>query len=261
MMTRSEAMALAQHNLMNLKDNPYPGRGIVAGLNEDETRFHILYWLMGRSENSRRRVLTVDGDRLRTEALDPGLVTDPSLIIYTAMDNDHTYHVVSNGAQTDAVTREPLLDHQILHGLALFRTMKGNWEYEPDKPNFTPRITAAYDAKVRELEISILRKSPFNRGCERALFSYQEFTPGIAYCVHTYQGDGNPLPAFEGDPRIVPVFGTDAEVIETYWKFLNPENRVAIALKTINVETGAWKYLIINRFPETVAVETEDEEA
>ena len=248
--TRGEASA----NMLNLGLNTYPGRGIVVGLDQTKRFMVQIYWIMGRSENSRNRVFSHDGTgRVFTEAADPAKVKDPSLIIYNAMRdlffNGQQYlSVVSNGAQTDSVVKT-------LH-CSRGDNLKVNlepWSYEPDKPNYTQRITAAgmwmkyMDGDFPLFQISILRKSFWSDKCDRNLYEICGVDAGFGYCVTTYTGDGDPLPAFRGEPYLMPLAG-DIEIISNdYWAMLNPDNKVSLAVKFIPKE-GPVKVLIRNKY-------------
>jgi len=242
------ATTLAQANFLALSQNPYPGRGIVAGLDETGQYLVQVYWIMGRSENSRNRVFKTDETgRLFTEAADPAKVKDPSLIIYNAMrergDWYNTFHfVVSNGDQTDTVTDSvgPLYLSQVLAGR----------KYEPDEPNFTQRITAVHLLwKERpQLQMSILRRSMIGPACDRMQFTYDYVHPGFGYCITTYAGDGHPLPPFRGDPLVMPLTGDMEDIAQTYWYALNEANRVSLAVKWIEIGNGRSDIYIINKF-------------
>lgn len=244
-MNAEELKTLAGNNLLALATNPYPGRGIVAGIDRTGGYMVQVYWIMGRSPNSRNRVFDADDNgRLFTEAADPSKVDDPSLIIYNAMREMGLNYVVSNGDQTDTV-----ISSLVPSMFSLDLALRGR-EYEPDKPNFTPRITAISSIvkKVRvALFMSVLRKSPFGKGCDR--FTY-ELTPapGFGYCITTYSGDGDPLPSFSGDPVLMPLVGGIEEIANDYWRVLNEENRVSLAVKSIQISSGNSSIHIINKY-------------
>jgi IMP cyclohydrolase len=243
-MNATALMALAGNNILALAENPYPGRGIVAGLDESGLYMVQVYWIMGRKPNSRNRVFDADDNgRLFTEAADPSKVEDPSLIIYNAMREKGLNYVVSNGDQTDTV-----ISSLIPSTFSLDLALRGR-EYEPDKPNFTPRITAINSiAKGRtELFMSLLRKSLFGEGCDR--FTY-ELTPapGFGYCITTYTGDGDPLPPFAGEPVLMPLVGGIKKIANDYWAALNEENRVSLAVKSIQISSGNSSIHIINKY-------------
>lgn len=237
----------AEDNLSALKANPYPGRGIVAGLSQDGKSLVQVYWIMGRSENSRNRVFSRDGDRVYTEAADPGKVVDPSLIIYNAMRRArHHYFVVSNGDQTDTVVDEIALSRR---SISLDDCLRSR-QYEPDQPNYTQRITALsrIDAPLCTVELSILRKSPFGPQCEPVLYRRDLAHAGIGFYISTYAGDGDPLPPFTGDPLVMPFVGSMEEVAADYYEALNEENRVSLAVNFINIETCQSTIHIINKY-------------
>ncbi|NTW46405.1 MAG: inosine monophosphate cyclohydrolase [Candidatus Moranbacteria bacterium] len=237
-------MALAGDNILALAENPYPGRGIVAGLDESGSYMVQVYWITGRSPNSRNRVFGTDDEgRLFTEAADPSKVDDPALIIYNAMREVGLYYVVSNGDQTDTVI-SALGPNTFSLDLAL----RGR-EYEPDLPNFTPRITAVSSiAKGRTaLFMSVLRKSPFGEECDRFTYELTQ-APGFGYCITTYSGDGDPLPSFSGDPVLMPFIGGIEQIANDYWAALNKENRVSLAVKSIQISSGHSSIHVINKY-------------
>ncbi len=237
---------LARRNFADLGNNPYPGRGIVIGLDGTSERIVQMYWIMGRSGNSRNRIFKADDltGRLYTEAADASKMTDPSLIIYNAMRESSPFYVVSNGDQTDTVM------DSLSKGPFYLNVALDHREYEPDEPNFTQRITAVCRLSKggdQINELSILRKSKFGLGCDR--FTYELDTdPGFGYCITTYADDGSPLPSFFGEPLLMPLIGNISEIAKTYWDALNPENRVALAVKTIERDTGCSDIHIINKY-------------
>lgn len=235
-----EHEALAQTNLLALKQNPYPGRGLVVGLDSSFQYLIQAYWIMGRSKNSRNRIFVAESDGLlKTAPADPKSVEDPSLIIYTAMAEDFcNRYAVSNGHQT--------LDALDPNGLSYLE----NWQYEPDAPHYTPRISAVIDFLTWPAcaEISILRKSPFTARCERSFFTLDLASSGRGYCITTYSGDGNPLPAFRGEPYLLPLKGNIDQVAQNLWESLNEKNRVSLAVKFIDRDSGVSKIKIINKY-------------
>lgn len=253
----AEAIGIAQANLEALAENPYPGRGIVQGLNEAGDTALQAYWVMGRSENSQNRILVQEDDIVRTEAFDESKVTDPSLIIYNAMDivrDNFTRHVVSNGDQTDTITE----------GLAQGKTFDAalkSREYEPDAPNYTPRISGVIvpynadnrpDARVADTILSVIRKDPSSDEALR-VYSYSILgtrDAGTGKCVHTYLRDGSPLPSFDQDPFEVPLGENVDDTAEALWTHLNEDNRVALVVKGIHLATNEASYRIINAHQE-----------
>ncbi len=234
-----------EKNMYDLSQNSYPGRGIVMGMSETGGYVVQVYWIMGRSENSRNRVFGVEGTRLFTEAADSSKVKDPSLIIYNAMRETHRHFVVSNGVQTD----------KVIAGISAGDTFQGSLrglEYEPDAPNFTPRITGICRLDLVDrgdpfFGLDIIRKSVWDYSCDRFFYRYDRIERGIGYCITTYTGDGNPLPAFVGEPLLMPLAGDIDAVANAYWQVLNEENRVALAVKFIALQ-GTSCIKVINKF-------------
>lgn len=233
----------ATQNFEALQANPYPGRGIVAGLDASGAALVQVYWIMGRSANSRNRVFEAEGGTLRTAAADPAKVADPSLIIYNAMRELKGLYVVTNGDQTDTVVQG------LLAGASFAQALNTRL-YEPDRPNYTPRISAL--CSLREgaplAEISLLKRSAFGMGCDRQLFHYEAFEAGYGFCVTTYAGDGDPLPSFQGEPLLMPLTGSAEQIADAYWAALNAENRVALAVKTIDIASGISAITIRNQY-------------
>ncbi len=225
----------------HIQENSYPGRGIVLGMLESG-EWGIVYWIMGRSENSRNRRFVGDGTILRTGPIDASLVTHPELIIYEAMLEMPPIFLVGNGNQTrtiyDAMGAGGSFD-----GALLTR------EREPDAPNYTPRISGliALDGATTPLMLSILKANPANPALTDRI-TYRPAPPplGFGYGITTYQGDGNPLPSFAGDPLLLPLQGSPEEVLETYWAGLDADNKVALAVKVIGLD-GRSRLLIRNK--------------
>ena len=186
-----------------LKNNSYPGRGILVG------RDTVYYFIMGRSENSRNRIFTLTDDGIRTEAFDPSKLEDPSLIIYHPVRRMGEKLIVTNGDQTDTIK-----------DTGCFRKALMTREYEPDGPNFTPRISVIMN-EDGSFEFSILKHKDGH--CLREFFSYEECPEGKAYFISTYKGDGNPLPSFEGEPIEVTL-----PAPEEVWAALNEDNKVSL---------------------------------
>ncbi len=248
-MNTSDCGAVAQNNFDNLSRNPYPGRGLILGRNDQGFLVQV-YWVMGRSENSRNRVLSYDKTtgRLYTEAADPKKVTDPKLIIYNAMDELRSPRafIVSNGDQTDALIR----------GFATGKTFQQTlheWEYEPDAPNLTSRISGFFLVDNGLGVLSLLRKSRWGTTCDRFFFTapLSGFHAGFGFGLTTYSGDGNPLPSFEGEPLLLPLRGDVQSIAETYWEALNEANRVSLAVKIIGERQSVIQ--IINKYEKVAA--------
>lgn len=219
----------------HLLANSYPGRGIVVGRLESDTDENLwvqVYWIMGRSENSRNRRFVVGGANdnvLRTEARDPALVSDPTNIIYDAMLESPDLYYVSNGDHThtikDAIERSARLED----ALAVR-------EREDDAPNYTPRIAAMLDLRgLGELSFAILRANAANHDeTDRIVWRFPFPPQGLGYGITTYRHDGNPLPAFAGDPLWLPLAGSPDDVADTYWNALDEDNKIALAVKVID---------------------------
>ena len=226
-----------------LQQNRYPGRGLVLGRSEDGDAWLQLYWIMGRSPNSRNRVFVADGATLRTEPFDASAALDPSLILYDAMLELRQLYLVSNGDQTRTLRDE-------LGRGGSFEGALSTREREPDAPNFTPRIAGMIDLRGPEPDfaLSVLKA---NRGdsarTDRHAFRPAPPPPGLGLGLTTYQGDGVPLPAFEGEPIWLPLAGLPEAVLARYWDALDAENRVSLALKRIPLRGGAGSLLIRNR--------------
>jgi len=240
-----ESKTLARQNAAKLTANPYPGRGIVLGTSPDSNNFVQVYWIMGRSENSRNRVFVAEPNGfVRTMAFDESKVSDPSLIIYYPSKHLDRCHIISNGDQTDTVYGSMQKGKDMEYALQLR-------EYEPDAPNFTPRITGIMDMmenhSVYRLSILKSQGNDPTLGCQRHYYTYEKALPGLGHCITTYQGDGDPLPSFSGEPQLMEIFGTAEETLENYWNMLNPDNRISIMVKWINRLTFDAKVIVKNK--------------
>ena len=236
------ARDLAANNFArHIAQNPYPGRGIVVGRNRED-QLLLIYWIMGRSENSRNRRFVAEGGTLRTEPVDVSKVADPSLIIYEAMLERPQVQLVSNGDQTRTILVE-------LDKGGSFESALGTREREPDAPNYTPRISALYDGTKREIVISVLKANAFDPQLTDR-FYYRPALPALGFglCVTTYRGDGTPLPSFAGEPMVVPCTGSADEVLHAYWRALDASNRISIAVKTVALTGETLSLRIENRF-------------
>ena len=226
-----------------LQNNSYPGRGIIIGKSPNGKYAVTAYFIMGRSENSRNRVFVTEGEGIRTEAFDPSKLSDPSLIIYAPVRVLGNKTIVTNGDQTDTIYE--LMDKQQTFEQAL-RTR----EFEPDAPNYTPRISGIMhvDKGSYNYAMSILKS---NNGCpdscNRYTFAYENAAAGEGHFIHTYMGDGNPLPSFEGEPKRVEIDGNIDEFTENVWESLNEDNKVSLFVRFIDIETGAYETRIVNK--------------
>ena len=225
-----------------LKGNPYPGRGIVLGRSADNKYAVAAYFIMGRSENSRNRVFTVTEDGIRTEAHDPSKMTDPSLIIYHPVRQVGDSLVVTNGDQTDTV-RDGLLAGKT------FASSLHTREFEPDGPNYTPRISGLISPDG-SFKLSILKSADGDPGCcLRYFYTYDRPLAGEGRFIHTYMGDGNPLPSFEGEPERVTLDAPSAEALaEQLWEALNEDNKVSLFVRYTDLESGEYTQVIKNEF-------------
>lgn len=226
-----------------LKGNPYPGRGIILGKTPDKTKAVAAYFIMGRSENSRNRIFVTEGEGIRTEAFDPSKMEDPSLIIYAPVRVLGNKTIVTNGDQTDTVYE--LMDKQ-----QTFEQSLRTREFEPDAPNYTPRISGILHVGDGSYNyaMSILKSSNGNpKSCNRYTFAYENPEAGEGHFIHTYMGDGNPLPSFEGEPKLVGIEGTITEFAQKVWDSLNEENKVSLFVRYIEIETGKYESVIINK--------------
>ncbi len=226
-----------------LAGNSYPGRGIVIGKSADGKYAVSAYFIMGRSENSRNRVFVEDGEGIRTQAFDPSKLSDPSLIIYAPVRVLGNKTIVTNGDQTDTIYE--LMDKQQTFEQAL-RTR----EFEPDAPNYTPRISGIMHIEngTYNYAMSILKSNNGNPdACNRYTFAYQNPVAGEAHFIHTYMGDGNPLPSFEGEPKLVELDGDIDSFTKLIWENLNEENKVSLFVRYIEIETGKYETRIVNK--------------
>ncbi len=221
--------------------NSYPGRGIAIGRSDDGGSAIIAYFIMGRSGNSRNRIFVEDGLALRTQAHDPGKMTDPLLIIYNPVKTLDRAIVVTNGDQTDTICRA--LDEG-----SSFEAALRSREYEPDAPNYTPRISGMVDFHDGgfSYKLSILKRGE-GGGCERFFYEYQMPSAGKGHLIHTYSEDANPLPSFEGEPKSISLSGNASELSDHIWKCLNEENRVALYVRFVNLMSGRGETRIINK--------------
>lgn len=226
-----------------LSSTTYPGRGIVIGKTPDGKKAAIAYFIMGRSENSRNRIFVKDGEGIRTEAFDPSKLEDPSLIIYAPVRVLGNKTIVTNGDQTDTIY--DLMDKQYTFEQAL-RTR----EFEPDAPNYTPRISGVlhFDNGSFNYAMSILKSNNGNpEACNRYTFAYENPAAGEAHFIHTYMDDGNPLPSFEGEPTLVDVPDNMDDFADLVWNNLNNDNKVSLFVRYINIEDGSYETKIINK--------------
>lgn len=226
-----------------LKENAYPGRGIVIGRSEDGKKAVTAYFIMGRSENSRNRVFVEDGEGIRTQAFDPSKMTDPSLIIYAPVRVLGNKIIVTNGDQTDTIYEG--MDRQLT-----FEQSLRSRRFEPDAPNNTPRISGIMHIEEGRYNyaMSILKSNGVDEaGCSRYTFAYEAPAAGEGRFIHTYAHDGDPLPSFEGEPKRVKIEGDIDGFTQMLWGALNVENKVSLFVRFIDIDTGAYESRIVNK--------------
>ena len=226
-----------------LKGNSYPGRGIVIGKSGDGKYAVTAYFIMGRSENSRNRIFVEDGEGIRTQAFDPSKLTDPSLIIYAPVRVLGNKTIVTNGDQTDTIYE--LMDKQ-----QTFEQSLRTREFEPDAPNYTPRISGIMHVEngTYNYAMSILKSSNGNPdSCSRYTFAYENPAAGEGHFIHTYMHDGDPLPSFEGEPKLISIPDDMEAFTELLWNSLNEENKVSLFVRYINIRSGKYETRIVNK--------------
>ncbi len=226
-----------------LKNNTYPGRGIVIGTSQDGKKAVTAYFIMGRSANSRNRVFVTEGEGIRTQAFDPAKLEDPSLIIYAPVRVLGNRTIVTNGDQTDTIYDG--LDEELTFEQALRKR-----EFEPDGPNFTPRISGVIhiaDGRY-DYSMSILKSNNGDAdSCSRYTFSYDNPKAGEGRFIHTYARNEEPLPSFEGEPKWVDISGDIDSFTDMVWNSLNEENKVSLFVRFIDIETGEYETRIVNK--------------
>lgn len=226
-----------------LKANAYPGRGIVIGKSPDGSKAVCAYFIMGRSANSRNRIFVEDGAGIRTQAFDPSKLEDPSLIIYAPVRVLGNKTIVTNGDQTDTIYEG--MDKQLT-----FEQSLRCREFEPDGPNYTPRISGIMHMENGgyNYAMSILKSNNGKpEGCNRYTFAYNDPAAGEGHFIHTYMGDGNPLPSFEGEPKLVGIPDSLEEFTDMVWESLNVENKVSLFVRYIDIQSGAYETRIVNK--------------
>ncbi len=226
-----------------LRENSYPGRGIILGKTADGTKAVAAYFIMGRSENSRNRIFVEDGEGIRTQAFDPSKLVDPSLIIYAPVRVLGNKTIVTNGDQTDTIYEG--MDKQLT-----FEQSLRSREFEPDGPNYTPRISGIMHIENGNYNyaMSILKSSDGSpESCHRYTFAYENPKAGEGHFIHTYQCDGNPLPSFEGEPKRIQIPDDMETFTSLLWDSLNEENKVSLFVRYIDIQTGKYESKIVNK--------------
>lgn len=223
-----------------LRNNTYPGRGIIIG-KSDEEHMMIVYFIMGRSVNSRNRIFTPleDCNGIRTEAFDPAKLSDPSLVIYAPVRCIDGKTIVTNGDQTDTI-------YDFIKEGKTFEEALRTRTFEPDAPNFTPRVSGIVEGESYKL--SILKSNNGNPdSVQRFFYEYAQPICGEGHFIHTYLYDGNPIPSYEGDPTPLKLKGDVDAVTKEVWDALNEENKVSLFVRSINLKTGEEQTRIINK--------------
>lgn len=226
-----------------LKGNAYPGRGIIIGVSEDGKKACSAYFIMGRSSNSRNRVFVEDGQGIRTQAFDESKLEDPSLIIYAPVRVLGNKTIVTNGDQTDTIYEG--MDKQLT-----FEQSLRSREFEPDAPNYTPRISGVMHVEngTFNYAMSILKSNNGDpSACNRYTFAYSNPVASEGHFIHTYMQDGNPLPSFEGEPKLISINGDIDTFTENIWNALNEDNKVSLFVRYIDIETGEYETRIVNK--------------
>ena len=226
-----------------LSNNTYPGRGIVIGKTKDGKKAVTAYFIMGRSNNSRNRVFVEEGEGIRTQAFDPSKLEDPSLIIYAPVRVLGNKTIVTNGDQTDTIYEG--MDNQLT-----FEQSLRSREFEPDTPNYTPRISGIMHVENGKYNyaMSILKSNNGNpKSCNRYTFAYENPVAGQGHFIHTYMHDGNPLPSFEGEPKLIEISGNIDEFTDMIWTNLIEDNKVSLFVRFIDIETGEYETRIVNK--------------
>ena len=226
-----------------LKNNAYPGRGIIIGMSENGENAVTAYFIMGRSSNSRNRIFVTKDEGIRTQAFDESKLEDPSLIIYAPVRVLGNNTIVTNGDQTDTI-------YDNMGKNMTFEQSLRCREFEPDEPNYTPRISGILHVENGEYDyaMSILKSDNGNPlACNRYTYSYSNPIAGEGRFIHTYMQDGNPLPSFEGEPKLISIKGGIDEFTDSLWNSLNEDNKVSLFVRYIDIKTGKYTTRIVNK--------------
>ncbi|MDP1759972.1 MAG: IMP cyclohydrolase [Candidatus Woesebacteria bacterium] len=232
-----------ERNSKLLKEKEYPGRGIIIGKTSDSTHLVQIYWIMGRSENSKNRIFIQEKESVKTDLFDKSKSSDTSLIIYNPIKQINDFHIVSNGDQTETI-------YQFIKDGKTFEDAINNREFEPDPPNYTPRISGLIykDKNEYKYKLSII-KSFFNdlSCCQRFIYNYSNFINGVGHCITTYIDNNDPLLSFKGEPFIVKLFDNIEENCHYYWNLLNQEMLISMCIKFINIKNKNIDIYIKNK--------------
>lgn len=233
-------MNTAEKNFESLASNTYPGRGIVIGASPNGASMFQIYWIMGRSENSRNRIFIEEHGFVKTKAFDEAKMEDPSLIIYYPIKHINGFHIVTNGDQTDTL-------YNFIRDGKTFEQALAERTFEPDAPNFTPRISGIINPDY-SFKLSIIKNAASGEPAPaHFFFNYATCGNGCGFCITTYAGDGSPLPSFEGEPYKLPVFATAEENLSRYWNGINDGNKISILVKEIKMDSGSFNIVIKNK--------------
>jgi len=233
-------MNILETNFNALKKNTYPGRGIIVGLSSDSKTIYQIYWIMGRSSNSRNRIFIKEDNFVKTQAFDESKLEDPSLIIYYPMKKHKNSHIVTNGDQTDTI-------YNFLSTGKSFEDAVNSRQFEPDAPNFTPRISNIVDINDPNFICKFAINKTLNNDSNYPVtyfYKYKHLIPGVGFLITTYSQDGNPLPSFTGEPVHIPIFD---DISTSYWDCLDSENRISLFVKSIDLLSGNDSVSIINK--------------
>ena len=236
-------MNILKSNFDALKNNTYPGRGIIVGLSSDSKTIYQIYWIMGRSSNSRNRIFAQEGDFIKTKAFDDSKLEDPSLIIYYPMKKYNNYHIVTNGDQTDTI-------YDFLSCGKSFEDAVNSRYFEPDAPNFTPRISNIMAINEPNFVCQISVNKTLNNNSNYPvtyIYKYEHLMPGVGFLITTYSQDGDPLPSFCGEPIHIPIFDDIKTNLTSYWDCLDSENKISLFVKSIDLVSGSDSISIINK--------------
>ncbi|MBB3110196.1 hypothetical protein FHS18_002263 [Paenibacillus phyllosphaerae] len=222
-----------KRNESALFEKPYPGRTLIVGMTPDASHYVQVYWIMGRSSNSRNRVFEQVGQDVRNRAFDPSLLEDPSLIIYDPIRQWEHIHIVANGDQTNTIVEG------LKNGLSFEQALQSR-TFEPDAPHYTPRISAVIDTEHKTYSLSILKTRDNEPSIgQRQLFHYEAFMAGRGHCIHTYDAEQDGLlKPFAGEPLEVSLHNSLDETADYYWQHINEENKIALLVKFIDVQSG-----------------------
>ena len=226
----------------DLAGNSYPGRGIVIGQSADGKQAVIAYFIMGRSENSRNRVFVEEGAGIRTQAFDPAKLSDPSLVIYAPVRVLGEATIVTNGDQTDTI-------YDFLKKGKTFEEALRTRTFEPDGPNYTPRISGIVERRQGSFsyKLSILKSCGGDPDFAQRFFFEYAPKPGLGHFIHTYKQDGDPIPSYEGEPTPVLIEGDIDAFTASLWENLNQDNKVSLFVRTIDLTTGGTETRIVNK--------------